>query len=253
MKVIAVINQKGGVGKSTTTIELANIIAAKGKRVLLLDLDPQRNTTKYVGADFSKPSIYEVLHAEKHIRDAIQKCGRIDVIASSEDLSKADRQFIDHDDIYLLADIIGFVAEDYDYVFIDNAPARNVLLTMTYVATDYVIIPSEADDGAIDGVDAVNKDIFKYRQSKRPITQAKIAMVILNKLRTSNLNNETINLLEKKCAEYDDKPVLSIVRLSVAASECKFFKESVMDYAPNNNVTKDFQEAADKLLERIGE
>ena len=179
--VVAITNQKGGVGKSTSAESLSNVIAAKKKKVLLIDLDQQGNLSKYVGADLSKPTIYDVLNAEKPIADAIQKCGRIDIITSSKELSKSDKEFGEHDDIFLLADVIELIKDKYDYIFIDNGPARSTLLTMAYVASDYIIIPTEVDDGSMDGVDEVNNDIIKYRQGKRPITKAKIAMLLLNR------------------------------------------------------------------------
>lgn len=251
-KVIGVINQKGGVGKTTCTIELANAVALKKKKVLVIDLDQQGNLSKYVGADISAPTIYEVLQAEKPISEAIQTCGRIDVIISSKELSKADKEFVEHDDIFLLADVIELVKDKYDVIFIDNAPARSTLLTMSYVASDHIVIPAEADDGSIDGVDEVHNDIIKYRQGKRPITEAKISMLILNRFENTIMHQNAKEKLEEKSDAFSDHPIIATIRKGIAASECKCFKQAVIDYDSNSNLASDYQLAAKKLISQIG-
>lgn len=252
-KVLAIINQKGGVGKSSSVIDLSNQFAAKKKKVLVIDLDQQGNLSKYVGADEQgSVSIYEVLQAEKPVTDAIVKCGRIDVIASSKQLSKADKEFGEHDDIFLLADVIELIKDKYDYIFIDNGPARSTLLTMSYVASDYIIIPVEADEGSIDGLDEVYSDIIKYRQGKRPITSAKIAMLLLNRYENTIMHQNVKELLEEKSEEFSDHPVVVTIRKGIAATEAKSFKQPIMDYDPNGNVSSDYKLAAKKLLQWIG-
>lgn len=251
-KVVGVINQKGGVGKTTCTIELANAVASKKKKVLVIDLDQQGNLSKYVGADLSVPTIYDVLQAEKPIADAIQKCGRIDVIASSKELSKADKEFVEYDDIFLLQDVIELVKDSYDVIFIDNAPARSTLLTMAYVASDHIVIPAEADDGSIDGVEEVHNDIIKYRQGKRHITEAKISMLILNRYENTIMHQNAKENLEDKSDSYEDHPIIATIRKGIAASECKCFKEAVIDYDSNSNLASDYQLAAKKLISQIG-
>ena len=99
---IATINQKGGAGKTTTAIELSYDLAEFERKVLLIDIDSQVGLTYYVPVDPSMPTIYDVLHANKKIDDAIQHLDRIDVITASEELSKADKEFVDYDDIFLL-------------------------------------------------------------------------------------------------------------------------------------------------------
>ena len=96
-------------------------------------------------ADFSKPSIYDVLHADASYEDAIQHLEFFDLIPASEKLSRADREFIGKDDGFILADFVDMIRNDYDFIFVDNAPSRNILLTMTYIASDYIIIPTECD------------------------------------------------------------------------------------------------------------
>ena len=251
-KVVGVINQKGGVGKTTSTIDLANAVASKKKKVLIIDLDQQGNLSKYVGANLDYPTIYDVLQAESPIADAIQKCGRVDVIASSKELSKADKEFVEHDDIFLLEDVIELVKDNYDYIFIDNAPARSTLLTMAYVASDNIVIPVEVDDGAIDGVDEVYNDVIKYRQGKRPITEAKISMLMLNKYENTIMHQNAKEKLEDKSEEFEDHPLVVTIRKGIVASESKCFKEPIIDYDPNSNVSNDYILAAKKLMNEIG-
>nr|WP_297704091.1 ParA family protein [uncultured Butyrivibrio sp.] len=251
-KVIGVINQKGGVGKTTATIELANTIAAKKKKVLVIDLDQQGNLTKYVGADTSVPTIFEVLQAEKPVNEAIQQCGRIDVIASSKELSRADKVFTEHDDIFLLKDVIEVVMDDYDVIFIDNGPARSTLLTMAYVAADYIVIPAEADDGSIDGVEEVYNDVIKNRQGKRPITSAKLAMLLLNRYENTIMHQNVKENLEEMSGRFEDHPIVVTIRKGIVATESKSFKQAIIDYDPKSNVSEDYQKAAKKLLKEVG-
>ncbi len=251
-KVIGVINQKGGVGKTTATIELANSIALKKKKVLVIDLDQQGNLSKYVGAELNCPTIYDVLQAEKPISEAIQNCGRIDVIAASKELSKADKEFTEHDDIFLLEDVIELIKNDYDAIFIDNGPARSTLLTMAYVASDFIVIPAEADDGSMDGVDEVYHDIVKYRQGKRPITEAKICMLLLNKFENTIVHQDRKERLEEKSEEFIDHPCVATIRKGIAATESKSFKMPLADYDPSGNVAFDYSIATKKLIDMIG-
>ncbi len=251
-KVIAVINQKGGVGKTTSTIELANAIAAKKKKVLVVDLDQQCNLTKYVGAVTNVPTIYEVLLAKEPIAAAIQKCGRIDVIAASKELSKADKEFVEHDDIFLLSDTLDIVKNKYDVIFIDNGPARSTLLTMAYVASDNIIIPAEADDGSVDGVEEVFADIIRYRQGKRPITKAKVSMILLNRYENTIMHQNTRETLEEKGESYPDNPSVVTIRKGIAATESKSFRQAIMDYDPNGNVASDYQRVAKRLIKEVG-
>ncbi|MBQ9302329.1 ParA family protein [Butyrivibrio sp.] len=252
-KVIGVINQKGGVGKTTATIDLANAIAQRKRKVLVIDLDQQGNLSKYTSADSHIPTIYEVLQAEKPIAEAVVTCGRIDVIPSSKELSKADKEFVEHDDIFLLSDVIELIRDKYDFIFIDNGPARSTLLTMAYVAADYIIIPAEADDGSLDGVDEVYNDIIRYRQGKRPITKAIISMLLLNRYENTVMHQNTKEALEEKSENFEDHPCIATIRKGIVATECKSFRQPVIDYDPNGNVAQDYMIAAKKLIMQVGE
>lgn len=250
--VIGIANQKGGVGKTTSVIEIANNLAVFEKKVLVIDLDPQANLSKYVNADLSKSTIYEVLHADVHVNDAIQHIGRIDVIPASENLSKADREFIDVDDVYLLCDLIEVIPDIYEYILVDTGPARNILLTMTYLASDYIIIPSIPDDGALYGIDKVYRDIKQLRDGKRQISHAKVLSLILNDYH-ANWNNDmqkldNINYLK---SQMDEDPEVFTVRTFTGTKECKTLKMAIMDYDKNSNAAIDFRNLTYELIEKL--
>lgn len=187
-KTIMVSNQKGGVGKTTTTLELGAIYARKGKRVLIIDLDGQVNISMYVNAKYDDkniPTIRDVLleikeimnhleaEAEKEddmqddiITRSIQTTGEgFDIIAGHRNLSNALAEFSDTTDVFLLKELISCM-EDYDYILIDSAPARSPLLNMGYVAADYCLILTEADKASQDGVKQVVTDIKLLKKNK---------------------------------------------------------------------------------------
>jgi len=196
MKTIAVANQKGGVAKSTTCWEVGTCLKDLGYKVLVIDFDQQSNLTGYVNADRTKPSIYDCLKAEESIEDAIQETEDFDFIPASEKLSKADKEFSAPEDIYLLKELLKFIENDYDFAIIDNSPSRNSLLNMSYIAADYMIIPTECDTGSIDGIDAIYGDLTKYRRINW--TNAKVVALILTKFENTAMHTLALEQLEEK-------------------------------------------------------
>ena len=254
MTVISIANQKGGVGKTTTTIELAKILCDEGKRVLVVDLDQQGNLSEYSGIkEETNSSIYEVLNADKMIQDVIRKSEiGFSVVPSSAKLSKADRTFVDTDDVYLLDDALKMVEEDYDIVFLDNSPSRNILLTMSYVASDYIIVPTEGDSGSIKGINAVETDLKKLRGGRNSLSHAKILGLILTKKENTVIHDvaiETMKELAEK--EIEGTPFVTYVRKSIIVSEIKAEQKSLQQYKKNSGVSRDYQQIAEQILERI--
>jgi chromosome partitioning protein len=250
-KVLGIVNQKGGVGKTTSTIELASAFAINKKKVLVIDLDQQGNLTKYVGADLEVPTIFDVLQAECATVDAIQTCGLFDVITSSKELSKADRTFTEYEDLFLLEDVIKPVIDNYHYILIDNGPSRSTLLTMAYVASDGIVIPTEADDGSIDGILEVINDIAKVRDGKHPLSHAKVELLLLNKFENTVMHLSAKETLEGISEDMADKPLVGTIRKSIIASESKSFRQSIQEYAPKNNAAEDYRDVAKKLARRL--
>ena len=250
--IIGFTNQKGGAGKTTATIEIANNMVKFERKVLVIDLDPQMNLSMYVNADLSKPSIYEVLHGDVPVVEAIQHIGRLDVIPASENLTKAEREFIGVDDVYLLCDLMEVVPEDYEYILVDSGPGRNILLNMLYVASDYLIVSCITDDGSMYGVDKIYRDIQQLRSGKRQISHAQILSLILNNYHVGyNNDNQKLENLEELKSQMIESPEIYTVRNYTGVNECKTMKMALMDYDKNSTAAIDFRNLTYDLIEKM--
>lgn len=254
MVVISVCNQKGGTGKSTTVNELLSIFSdPKGDynlRVLGIDLDQQGNLSKYVGADMSKPSIFEVLSGDILITDSVQKIGNFDFICSSPKLSKADNVFSNHEDIFLLDTVLDFVKDSYDLVILDNNPSRNVLLKMGYVCSKYAIIPTECDSGSQDGVVQVYNDIQTLRNLKIPYSHTEVLGIILTKMENTTMHNLALENLQQLAVKMDNAFVMPVSK-AILCSTVKLMLTSLQEYKPYSNPAMDYRKIAKMMYERM--
>lgn len=254
--IISIANQKGGVGKTTTAIELAASLNDLGKKILLIDFDQQCNLTSYVNAQIASetPTIYDALHASVAIVETIQHLGFADVIPASPALSRADREFVEMDDFYLLKDLLELdeINKLYDYVLIDNSPSRNVLLTMAYIAADYVIIPTECDDGALDGILAINEDIVKLRDGRTHYTDATVLGLILVKFEKTVMHTIAFqNDLKEISDTIGSNPFLMTVRKSISVSETKKNKTPLQEYDKTSKPAEDYRKIAIEIVNRL--
>lgn len=280
-KTIMVSNQKGGVGKTTTTLELGAIYARKGKRVLVIDLDGQVNLSMYVNArydDKNIPTIRDVLleikdilkHSEPEtdhdaddeeeediITKSIQTTSEgFDIIAGHRNLSNALAEFSDITDVFLLKELISCL-EDYDYILIDSAPARSPLLNMGYVAANYCLILTEADKASQDGVRQVVTDIKLLKKSN--MSDIVILGILLNK--NEDLKNQE-EAYEDLCAfgkTNDCMPFETIISKAAGATTAKNMYKSIHAYKDTKGIDKrgiqgilkDFENLADEIEKRI--
>ena len=156
-RIIAVANQKGGVGKSTTAINLSACLAERGKKVLTIDIDPQGNTTSGLGVDknSTENTLYELLLNEAEIENTIVKdvVQNVDLIPSNINLSGAEIELVGIDEKeYILKKIIDKVRDNYDYIFIDCPPSLGMLTINSLTAVDSVLIPIQCEYYALEGV-----------------------------------------------------------------------------------------------------
>ena len=172
-KIIAVTNQKGGVGKTTSCVNLASYIACAGKKVLLIDMDPQGNACSSVGVEVDKDqnSVYEVLLGEADIKDSIYPSvlKGLDVIPSTVDLSGAevDLVYLDNRE-KVLKDALSNIINDYDYVFIDCPPSLGLLTVNALTATNSIIIPIQCEFFALVGLGQLMNTVRLIKKHLNP-------------------------------------------------------------------------------------
>ena len=247
---IAVANQKGGVGKTTSVIELAACFKQMGYNVLVIDLDQQSNLTDYVGGTPGFKNIFNVLKQEIPIRDAIQHAAEFDIIPASESLSKAAKELGEAKDVLMLRQVLKEVNEDYDFIFIDNSPARDVLLNMTYIAADFIIIPTEADEGSINGIRAIFKDLVGYKDIGW--SDAEVMGIILTKTERTGMHEygrkQIRELLDN---EFHSNAFFAEIRKSIVASEAKTEGVSMQSGKTYSRPAIDYRDIANMILEII--
>jgi len=252
---VAIVNQKGGVGKTTTTIELASTLKNMENKVLIVDFDQQANLTTYSLSDevIDKPlTIWEVLHGECTTEEAIISGPYYDFIKCTAQMSIADREFTSPDAVYFLSDVLEAVEDQYDYIIIDTNPSRNILLNMAYAASDYGILITECDNGSIDGLRMILKDVRDLKNSKHSITNINIAGVVLNKFEKTNMHDVALEKIEDLLEEYSlDQAFICTVKKTIKLSTCKEFTEPLQKLDYYSDSAKDFRMIAHNLVDMV--
>lgn len=253
--VISIASSKGGVAKSTSTVEIATVFHNMGHRVLVIDLDENCSLSKNVGAEINtKKTIYEILHGNINVFDAVQKNELFDIITGSKSLSLVAQEFIDRDDVYLLADLMGILKDDYDFIFIDNAPSRSLLLTMTYIAADYVIIPTVCDDSSTDMVLETENDINALVNNRHHDSHAKIIGYLLTWYKkTTNMHGVALEKLQEIANEKEVPPFVMVVSEAIKASEVKTYHTAICNIAKSSKIGREYYDIAEEILKRIKE
>lgn len=251
MIVFVVANQKGGIGKTTTATNLAGILGKK-KKTLLIDADPQCNSTHTYDAKVENvATLYDVIiDSEKlPIVEAIQHTENGDIVASDPLLAKAEKLLDgDVEGFYRLKDALDELS-GYEYVVIDTAPSLNVILYNALIAADQVIIPVTADSYAMQGIDQLSETIMAVK--RRQNRELEIAGLLLVKYAgRSNLEKTTREEIAEHAKAMGTKLFTTTIRECVKTKEAQEKKKLLIDYAPKCNTCVDYIEFSKELLKK---
>ena len=203
--IITIANQKGGVGKTTTVVNLATALASIDKKVLVIDMDPQYNSSMSFNAYDANKSIYKVFSNDIEINNAIQPSliPNLNVISACEDLAAAEYELADDENRnFLLKKYIGNIKENYDYIFIDTPPTLGLLTISSLTASDEVLIPVQCEFFALEGLSKLIKTIDIVKSNLNSVL--KLNGIILTMY---DKRNSLSSLIENEAREYFDTNV----------------------------------------------
>lgn len=251
-KVIAFSNQKGGIGKTTSAVNLAACVALKGKKVLLIDLDPQGNATTGVGIhkkNDSKTS-YDLLIGSCEPQDAIvqTKFDNLSVIPTNIALAGAEYELTSEENrTQILANKLKDIEDDYDYIFIDCPPSLGLLTLNALTAADGIVIPMVCEFYALEGLSQLMMTIRKVKKHYNPSLEI-VGILITMYDKRLNLTAQVKAELEKY---YADKLFKTTVVRNVKLSEAPSYGEPIIYYDKNSKGSVAYTALADELMERI--
>jgi len=249
-KTIAVINQKGGVGKSTTVDNVAAGLAIRGFRTLAIDLDAQGNLSYTFAVrtnDTVNATALGVLTGEISASAAIQHIETGDIIPSSKSLAGADAFITATGKEYRLKESLEPILSLYDYIIIDTPPALGILTVNALTACNSVIIPAQADIYSLQGIEQLAETIKPVRKYCNPALSVEGILLTRYNSRTV-LSREVAEIAAGLAKKLNTRLFASAIRESVTVKEAQINQKSLFSYAPSANVTEDYRKLVDELL-----
>lgn len=250
-KIIAVANQKGGVGKTTSTVNLAACVGLSGKKVLLIDIDPQGNATSGVGINKRnvKASSYDILIGEAKAEEAIVKTAfkNLDAIPSNMQLAGAEIELVELPDrVYVLKKAIVALKEVYDYIFIDCPPSLGLITLNALSACDTIFIPIQCEYYALEGLSQLMSTVRQVKKRYNPNIEIEGVLLTMYDGRL----NLTAQVLAEVKKYYGDKVFKTTIPRNVRLSEAPSHGQPVYYYDRSSSGTRAYSELAEEFLKR---
>lgn len=246
-KIIGIANQKGGVGKTTTAVNLAAALGVLEKKILIIDADPQANATSGLGVEEVQYSTYNLLEHSVDTRTCIQKTTtpNLDIVPSHIDLVAAEIELVDKDNReYMLKKALQSVRDDYDYIIIDCAPSLGLITVNALTAADSVIIPIQCEYFALEGLGKLLntiKNVQKIHNKDLDIEGLLLTMYD-SRLRLSNQVVEEVN------SHFPEMVFETIISRNVRLSEAPSFGESILNYDAESKGAIQYLQLAEEVL-----
>ncbi len=250
-KIIAIANQKGGVGKTTTTVNLAASLGVLEKKVLLIDADPQANATSGLGIDVEtvESGTYQLLEHTLDAKETIIKTSspNVDLIPSHIDLVAIEIELVDKDNReYMLKEAIGNLKEEYDYILIDCAPSLGLLTLNALTAANSVIIPIQCEYFALEGLGKLLNTIKSVQRIHNPDLDIEGLLLTMYDSRL-RLSNQVVEEVQK---HFSGMVFETIIQRNVRLSEAPSFGESIINYDASSKGAANYLNLAHEILEK---
>jgi chromosome partitioning protein len=246
-KVISLLNHKGGVGKTTSVINIGAGLAQLGRKVLLVDLDPQANLTVSLGIPRQPVTIYECMRGESEL-EPYQLKENVDVVMSTLDLSGAELELINEAGReYILRELFEPVKEEYDYIIIDCPPSLGLLTLNALAASDYVYIPLQTEFLALQGLAKIKQviDKVKFRLNRKLDIGGVIGTMYDGR---KILNRDVMETIKKY---FGEKVFDTLIRDNVALAEAPSQRKDIFEYSPTSIGAEDYMNLCKEIIQRV--
>lgn len=248
-RVLAVANQKGGVGKTTTVINLGAALAAHERRVLVIDLDPQSNCTSGVGAGADGATSYQVLEGLVPLAAAVQPSGFpfLDIVVATPDLVGAEVELLEREDrAVLLRDALAASDVEHEWILIDCPPSLGILTVNALTAADGILVPIQCEYFALEGVSELLRTLDRVRAAWNPsLAVAGVVMTLFDERLT--LANQVVSEVRRV---FGDKVFDSVIPRNVRVAEAPSFGKNILEYDIRSRGAQAYLALADELLGR---
>ncbi len=247
-KIIAIANQKGGVGKTTTSVNLSALLAKKGKKVVLIDADPQGNATSGLGVDKDvEKSLYDVLINEEPVagtlQDTVEK--NLKICPSNMNLAGAEVELVSQmSREHRLKEQLEGIKDKFDYIFIDCPPSLGLITLNSFTAADSVLIPVQCEYYALEGLGQLLNTINLVKKHLNKSLEIEGALLTMYDIRT-NLSNQVVKEVKKY---FDDKVYKTVIPRNVRLSEAPSFGMPITMYDPKSKGARSYEKLAKEFL-----